>query len=64
LDVMLDGLKPGVCGTLKCTAEQVAEKDVYGKKRCPRRLKPNSKQHDYRSAEALRHPKSEFFRSL
>jgi hypothetical protein len=40
------------------TAEQAAEKLVPAQKVRPQRLKPDSKQNAYRSAEALRHPKS------
>jgi hypothetical protein len=39
-------------------AKEVAEKVVSEQKQRPRRLKPHSKQCTYRSAEALRHPKS------
>src|ERR1019366_7071305 len=38
--------------------EQLAEKVVREREPCPQRLKPNSKQCTYRSAEALLHPKS------
>jgi hypothetical protein len=40
------------------TAEQAAEKVASGQDPCPQRLKPDSRQYTYRSAEALRHPKS------
>src|ERR1035437_3288837 len=40
------------------TAEQAAEKVASGQEPRPQRLKPHSKQCSYRSAEALRHPKS------
>ena len=40
------------------SAYQVAEKLTPAQKACPQRLKPHSKQCSYRSAEALRHPKS------
>jgi hypothetical protein len=43
---------------LNGTAEQAAEKVIFGQKALPQRLKPHSKQCTYRSAEALRHPKS------
>jgi hypothetical protein len=39
-------------------AEQAAEKVVSGQDPCPQRLKPDSKQYTYRSAQALRHPKA------
>src|ERR1019366_2962893 len=38
--------------------EQAAEKVASGQEPRPQRLKPHSKQCSYRSAEALRHPKS------
>jgi hypothetical protein len=38
---------------------QAAEKVVSERKQCPQRLKPDSEQCTYRSAEALRHPRGE-----
>jgi len=43
---------------LNGTAEQAAEKVVRDQTVSPQRLKPDSKPSSYRSAEALRHPKS------
>jgi hypothetical protein len=40
------------------TAEETAEKIIPERSLRPQRLKPHSKQCSYRSAEALRHPKS------
>jgi hypothetical protein len=40
-------------------AKQAAEKVASGQEPRPQRLKPHSKQCSYRSAEALRHPKSQ-----
>jgi hypothetical protein len=40
------------------TPEQAAEKVASRQEPRPQRLKPHSKQCSYRSAEALRHPKS------
>ena len=40
------------------TTEEVAEKVLRGRRVRPQRLKAQSKQSLYRSAEALRHPKS------
>jgi hypothetical protein len=52
------GLKPAFFMALGGTAEQLAEKVGVEQKSRPQRLKPHSKQCSYRSAEALRHPKS------
>jgi hypothetical protein len=52
------GLKPAYFSALDGTAEQAAEKVASGQEPRPQRLKPYSKQCSYRSAEALRHPKS------
>jgi len=40
------------------TIEQAAESQIPAQKARPQRLKPHSRQCIYRSAEALRHPKS------
>jgi len=52
------GLKPASLLALSGTAEEAAEKVVRDQTVSPQRLKPDSKQSSYRSAEALRHPKS------
>jgi hypothetical protein len=39
------------------TTEEAAEELIPGQTVLPQRLKPDSKQSSYRSAEALRHPK-------
>ena len=52
------GLKPASLLVLGGTAEQAAEKLIPDQTVLPQRLKPDSKQSSYRSAEALRHPKS------
>src|SRR5260370_41813174 len=52
------GLKPAFSQVVNGTAEQAAEKVVSEQEPRPQRLKPHSKQCSYRSAEALRHPKS------
>jgi hypothetical protein len=57
---------PEPLGAQGGTAEEAAEKVASGQDPRPQRLKPDSKQNTYLSAEALRHPKSkskiEFFR--
>jgi hypothetical protein len=52
------GLKPEIFLALGGTAEVPAEKVVSGQDLWTQRLKPRSRQCRYRSAEALRHPKS------
>ena len=43
------------------TAEEAAEGVAFERRLLPQRLKPQSEQWSYRSAEALRHPKSNVF---
>jgi hypothetical protein len=52
------GLKPAFLPVSNGTAEEAAEKLIPDQTVLPQRLKPESKQSSYRSAEALRHPKS------
>src|SRR5208282_305774 len=52
------GLKPAFLHGVNGTAEEAAEKVVPDQTVPPQRLKPDSEQSRYRSAEALRHPKS------
>jgi c(7)-type cytochrome triheme protein len=58
------GLDPALFHVLKGTAEEAAEEVTSEQEACPQRLKPDSSQGAYRSAEALRHPKSNATSSL
>ena len=52
------GLKAAFLAALGSTAEEAREKVLPTRPSEPQRLKPISKQDSFRSAEALRHPKS------
>ena len=52
------GLKPPTNDDASDTASEAAEKVVPDQTVSPQRLKPDSERSSYRSAEALRHPKS------